>query len=61
MKKELDKIEKEIANGQRQLSNEGFLAKAPAHVVDGLRKRAAELQVLREKANSKLDELAVIK
>ncbi len=61
LKKELDKIEKEIANGQRQLSNEGFLAKAPAHVVDGLRKRAAELQVLREKANSKLDELAVIK
>jgi len=55
--KELDKIEREIANGQRQLSNEGFLAKAPAHVVEGLRKRAQELQVLREKAKSKLDEL----
>jgi len=55
--KELEKIEKEIANGQRQLSNEGFLAKAPVHVVEGLRKRAQELQVLREKATSKMEEL----
>jgi len=57
LKKELEKIEKEIANGQRQLSNEGFLAKAPAHVVEGLRKRAGELQVLQGKTKSKLDEL----
>ena len=57
LNKELEKIEKEIANGQRQLSNDGFLAKAPAHVVEGLRKRAGELQVLREKASSKLQEL----
>jgi len=55
--KELEKMEKEIANGQRQLSNEGFLAKAPAHVVEGLRKRGAELQLLREKAVNKLAEL----
>ena len=40
LKKELEKIEKEMANNQRQLSNEQFLAKAPAHVVEGLRKRA---------------------
>ena len=57
LNKELEKIEKEIANGQRQLSNQGFLSKAPAHVVDGLRRRAGELQVLREKASSKLQEL----
>jgi valyl-tRNA synthetase len=56
-KKELEKIEKEITNGQRQLSNEGFLSKAPAHVVEGLRKRAAELKVLRDKALSKMKEL----
>jgi valyl-tRNA synthetase len=55
--KELEKMEKEIANGQRQLSNEGFLAKAPANVVEGLRKRAGELAGLREKAKSKLEEL----
>jgi valyl-tRNA synthetase len=55
--KELEKMEKEIANGQRQLSNEGFLAKAPTNVVEGLRKRAGELAGLREKTKSKLEEL----
>jgi valyl-tRNA synthetase len=57
LKKELEQIEKEIGNGQRQLGNEQFLAKAPAKVVDGMRARAQELSVLREKAQSKLDEL----
>jgi valyl-tRNA synthetase len=57
LKKELEKIEKEIANGQRQLGNEQFLAKAPAQVVEGLKKRAAEMQVLREKTSSQLAEL----
>jgi valyl-tRNA synthetase len=56
--KELEKIEKEQANGQRQLSNEQFLAKAPAKVVEGLKTRAEELGVLREKTLSKLKELA---
>ena len=55
--KELEKIEKEIANGQRQLGNEQFLAKAPAKVVEGLRKRAQELIGLREKIKRQLDEL----
>jgi len=55
--KELEKMEKEIANGQRQLSNEGFLAKAPANVVEGLKKRNGELADLREKAKRKLEEL----
>ena len=57
LKKELQQIEKEIGNGQRQLSNEQFLAKAPAKVVDGIRKRAQELAVLQVKVKSKLDEL----
>jgi len=55
--KELEKIEKEMANGQRQLGNEGFLAKAPTHVVEGLRKRAEELKILREKAQLSLSQL----
>jgi valyl-tRNA synthetase len=55
--KELEQIEKEIANGQRQLGNDQFLAKAPAKVVEGIRKRALELQILQEKTKSKLDEL----
>ena len=57
LKKELEKIEKEIANGQRQLSNEQFLAKAPAKVVEGLKTRAEELKVLREKILAKMKEL----
>jgi valyl-tRNA synthetase len=57
LKKELDKIEKEIGNGQRQLSNEQFLAKAPAKVVEGLKARAEELRVLREKAVAQVKEL----
>ncbi len=56
--KELEKIEKEQINGQRQLSNEQFLAKAPAKVVEGLKTRAEELKVLREKTLAKLKELA---
>jgi len=57
LNKELAQIEKEIANGQRQLGNQQFLAKAPANVVEGLRKRAQELTVLQEKTKSKLNEL----
>src|SRR4030081_181692 len=57
LNKELEKMEKEIANGQRQLSNEQFLAKAPEKVVEGLRRRAEELKVLREKTVAKLKEL----
>ncbi len=55
--KELQQIEKELANGQRQLSNEQFLAKAPAAVVEGIRRRAEELRILRDKTKGKLDEL----
>src|SRR5277367_4334554 len=57
LRKELEQIEKEYANGQRQLGNEQFLAKAPAKVVEGIRQRAQELEILREKVKSKLDEL----
>ena len=55
--KELEKIEKELANNQKQLGNEQFLAKAPAKVVEGLRRRGQELLVLQEKAKSKQKEI----
>jgi valyl-tRNA synthetase len=57
LKKELARFEKEAANADRQLSNEGFLAKAPANVVEGLRRRAAELGVLIPKTRAALDSL----
>jgi valyl-tRNA synthetase len=57
LKKELARFEKEAANADRQLSNDGFLAKAPANVVEGLRRRAAELGVLIPKTRAALDSL----
>jgi len=57
LKKDLERIEKGISNGQRQLGNEGFLAKAPANVVEGLRKQHQELTLLLEKTKSKMNEL----
>ena len=57
LKKELERIEKGIAGGQRQLNNHQFLAKAPTQVVENLRKQQQELAVLQGKTQSKLKEL----
>ena len=52
LSREIARCEKEQASAERQLSNEAFLSKAPAHVVEGLRNRAAELKILLEKARA---------
>jgi len=57
LKKELEKMEKEMANTAGKLSNESFLTKAPANVVEGFRKRLGELEVIRAKTKGKLEEL----
>jgi valyl-tRNA synthetase len=57
LKKELEKIEKEFANNQRQLGNEQFLAKAPQKVVEGLRRREEELVGLIAKIKSQKAEM----
>ena len=57
LRKELEKLEKGIGSGQRQLGNDQFLTKAPANVVENLRKQQGELAVLKEKTLSKLQEL----
>jgi len=57
LKKELERLEKGVSSGQRQLSNEQFLAKAPQNVVENLRKQQQELAVLKDKTVSKLKEL----
>ncbi len=56
--KELAKYEKELQSKQGQLSNEAFLAKAPANIVEGLRTRAAELTTLITKTRQDLDDLS---
>jgi valyl-tRNA synthetase len=57
LKKELDRLERGIGTGQKQLGNEQFLARAPQNVVENLRKQQQELMVLKEKTVSKLREL----
>ena len=55
--KDLAKYEKGLAAAERQLSNESFMAKAPAHIVEGLRKQAAETRTLHDKTKAALDAL----
>ena len=55
--KDLARFEKEKANSERQLANDGFLVKAPASVVEGLRRRAGELSVLIPKTLAALESL----
>src|SRR5215472_7759383 len=57
LKKELEKYEKNIASADKQLNNPGFLAKAPANIVEGLRKQKAENESLRDKSRKKYEEL----
>jgi valyl-tRNA synthetase len=52
--KDIEKFEKGIAAAERQLGNEGFLAKAPVHVVEGLKKQESETRALLEKARDAL-------
>ena len=55
--KELARLRKGLEAAERQLGNQGFISKAPPHIVDGLRKQAAETRDLYGKARSALDAL----
>jgi valyl-tRNA synthetase len=55
--KDIAKFEKIIESSDRQLNNPGFLAKAPAHIVEGLRKQRDEAKRLLDKARGDLDGL----
>jgi valyl-tRNA synthetase len=57
LNKELAKMTDEMGRATAQLTNQAFLAKAPVKVVNGLKQRRAELEVLIAKAQSALDEL----
>jgi len=54
LEKDLAKFDKGLQAAERQLGNEGFVAKAPAHIVEGLKKQAAETRALKEKAEAAL-------
>jgi valyl-tRNA synthetase len=55
--KEIAKYDKGLAAAERQLGNAGFLAKAPASVVEGLKKQESETRLLLEKAKAALEAL----
>ncbi|HSU19716.1 MAG TPA: class I tRNA ligase family protein, partial [Acidobacteriaceae bacterium] len=57
LQKEIAKYDKGLQAAERQLGNEGFVAKAPAHIVEGLKKQAAETRGLKEKAEAALASL----
>jgi len=55
--KDIARYEKGIAAAERQLGNESFLAKAPANIVEGLKKQEAETRLLLDKARAALEAL----
>jgi valyl-tRNA synthetase len=52
--KERDQLVKNIANLERQLSDEAFLDRAPAHVVEGMRKKLADYRTGLDKLDGSL-------
>jgi valyl-tRNA synthetase len=57
LNKELAKMTGEFERGTAQLANEAFLGKAPEKVVNGLKHRRGELEILIAKTKSALAEL----
>ncbi|MEW5320839.1 valine--tRNA ligase [Geobacillus thermoleovorans] len=57
LEKELDKWNKEVERVEKKLANEGFLAKAPAHVVEEERRKRQDYVEKREAVKARLAEL----
>jgi valyl-tRNA synthetase len=55
--KDLAKFEKILTGNDARLADEKFTAKAPAHIVEGLRKQTDEARTLRDKTRAALDAL----
>jgi valyl-tRNA synthetase len=53
IQKEKEQLEKVIANQERQLTDETFLSKAPAKVIDGMRAKLAEYKAQLKKLNDR--------
>jgi valyl-tRNA synthetase len=49
IRKELEQLDKNIANHERQLQDEKFLAKAPPKVIEGMKAKLADYRAQREK------------
>jgi valyl-tRNA synthetase len=55
LEKERDQLVKNVANSQRQLSDEVFMSKAPAHVVDTMRAKLLEYEAQLKKIEESLN------
>jgi valyl-tRNA synthetase len=55
--KEVQQLETSIANLERQLGDNGFLGRAPAHVVEGMRAKLADYEAQLAKSRSTIDAL----
>jgi valyl-tRNA synthetase len=54
LSKDLARFTKGLEAADKQLNNEGFIARAPAHIVEGLRKQHAETLALKQKTEAAL-------
>jgi valyl-tRNA synthetase len=58
LEKEREQLEKNIANSTRQLDDEKFLGRAPAHVVESIRTKMAEYETQLQKVRTALNGLS---
>ena len=58
LEKEIHELQKVIEGSERQLSNEAFLAKAPAKVLDTMRAKLADYQSQLAKSRATLEGIA---
>ncbi|HXI38902.1 MAG TPA: hypothetical protein VNH83_02940, partial [Bryobacteraceae bacterium] len=58
LEKEREQLEKNIANSTRQLDDEKFLSRAPAHVVESIRVKMAEYETQLQKVRTALNGLS---
>ena len=58
--RDLAKFDKGLAAAEKQLGSDSFVSRAPAHIVEGLRRQASETLVLRQKAEAALAELSQV-
>jgi len=59
LEKEIEQLEKAIAGSERQLSNQTFLSRAPAAVVEGMRAKLADYRTQVANKRAALEDLSV--
>jgi len=57
LEKEIEQLEKVISGSRRQLDDDKFLSRAPAHVVDGIRQKLTGYEAQLEKSRTALEGL----